>query len=233
MSIEIDLSGRVALVTGGSRSLGAGIAKRLAADGAAVALTYSASPGKADDVVRAIETTGGRALAIRADASDAAAVKAAVTATVETFGRLDILVNNAGLGPSNLAEDVTEDDFDLTIDINVKGVFFASQIGYFNPDNFILNNSILVVAYVVFGGMGSLPGAMAGAAILTWLPWFLQDQVPGPDRQMWVGALLVLMMIFRPAGLFPARRRKAELTGVGMERAPEVEREAVPVGEGL
>ncbi len=97
----------------------------------------------------------------------------------------------------------------------LAGVFFASQIGYFNPDNFILNNSILVVAYVVFGGMGSLPGAMAGAAILTWLPWFLQDQVPGPDRQMWVGALLVLMMIFRPAGLFPARRRKAELTGVG------------------
>ena len=103
----------------------------------------------------------------------------------------------------------------------LAGVFFASQIGYFNPDNFILNNSILVVAYVVFGGMGSLPGAMAGAAILTWLPWFLQDQVPGPDRQMWVGALLVLMMIFRPAGLFPARRRKAELTGVGMERAPD------------
>jgi ABC-type branched-subunit amino acid transport system permease subunit len=115
----------------------------------------------------------------------------------------------------------------------LAGVFFASQIGYFNPDNFILNNSILVVAYVVFGGMGSLPGAMAGAAILTWLPWFLQDQVPGPDRQMWVGALLVLMMIFRPAGLFPARRRKAELTGVGMERAPAVEREAVPAGEGL
>jgi ABC-type branched-subunit amino acid transport system permease subunit len=113
----------------------------------------------------------------------------------------------------------------------LAGVFFASQIGYFNPDNFILNNSILVVAYVVFGGMGSLPGAMAGAAILTWLPWFLQDQVPGPDRQMWVGALLVLMMIFRPAGLFPARRRKAELTG--LERAPTVEREAVPAGEGL
>ena len=68
-------------------------------------------------------------------------------------------------------------------------MFFASQIGYFNPDNFILNNSILVVAYVVFGGMGSLPGAMAGAAILTWLPGFLKDQVPGQDRQMWIGAL--------------------------------------------
>lgn len=113
----------------------------------------------------------------------------------------------------------------------LAGAFFASQIGYFNPDNFILNNSILVVAYVVFGGMGSLPGAMAGAAVLTWLPWFLQDQVPGPDRQMWVGALLILMMIFRPAGLFPAKRRKAELSG--LHRTSSAESTAVPAGEGL
>ena len=80
----------------------------------------------------------------------------------------------------------------------VAGVFFASQIGFFNPDNFVLNNSILVVAYVVFGGMGSLPGAMAGAAVLTWLPEFLKDQVPAADRQMWIGAVVLLMMIFRP-----------------------------------
>ncbi|MDQ6686114.1 MAG: branched-chain amino acid ABC transporter permease, partial [Actinomycetota bacterium] len=83
----------------------------------------------------------------------------------------------------------------------VAGVFFASQIGYINPDNFLLNNSILVVAYVVFGGMGSLPGAMAGAAVLTWLPEFLKDQVPAGDRQMWIGAIILVMMIFRPAGL--------------------------------
>ena len=73
----------------------------------------------------------------------------------------------------------------------VAGVFFASQIGYFNPDNFKLENSILVVAYVVFGGMGSLPGAMAGAAVLTWLPEFLKDQVPADDRQMWIGAVVL------------------------------------------
>ena len=100
----------------------------------------------------------------------------------------------------------------------LAGVFFASQIGYFNPDNFLLNNSILVVAYVVFGGMGSLPGAMAGAAVLTWLPEFLKDQVPADDRQMWIGALVLLMMIFRPAGLIPAKRRKAELAGLGLRR---------------
>jgi ABC-type branched-subunit amino acid transport system permease subunit len=113
----------------------------------------------------------------------------------------------------------------------VAGVFFASQIGYINPDNFLLANSILVVAYVVFGGMGSLPGAMAGAAVLTWLPEFLKDQVPAEDRQMWIGAVLVLMMIFRPAGLIPAKRRAAELHG--LHRGSNVEVSAVPEGEGM
>jgi ABC-type branched-subunit amino acid transport system permease subunit len=113
----------------------------------------------------------------------------------------------------------------------LAGVFFASSVGYFNPDNFILNNSILVVAYVVFGGMGSLPGAMAGAAVLTWLPEFLKDQVPAEDRQMWIGAVLLLMMIFRPAGLIPARRRAAELHGLNAPASSEVR--AVPAGEGM
>jgi ABC-type branched-subunit amino acid transport system permease subunit len=113
----------------------------------------------------------------------------------------------------------------------VAGVFFASQVGSFTPENFVLNNSILVVAYVVFGGMGSLPGAMAGAAVLTWLPNFLKDQVPAEDRQMWIGALILLMMIFRPAGLIPARRRKAELTG--LDKQDSAETRAVPASEGM
>ncbi|MFN2562444.1 MAG: branched-chain amino acid ABC transporter permease [Jatrophihabitans sp.] len=112
----------------------------------------------------------------------------------------------------------------------LAGVFFASQIGFFNPDNFVLNNSILVVAYVVFGGMGSLPGAMAGAALLTWLPEFLKDQVPANDRQMWIGAVVLLMMIFRPSGLIPAKRRRAELEGIGDEHARE--RAGVPARMG-
>jgi len=111
------------------------------------------------------------------------------------------------------------------------GVFFASQIGSFAPDNFLLNNSILVVAYVVFGGMGSLPGVMAGAALLTWLPEFLKDQVPPADRLMWIGAVLIIMMIFRPAGLIPARRRAAELTH--FEDQGQSETMAVPVSEGM
>ena len=108
----------------------------------------------------------------------------------------------------------------------LAGTFFATQVGYFDPTLFTLQASILIVAYVVFGGMGSLPGAMAGAAVLTWLPQFLKDQVPQDDRQMWVGALVLAMMIFRPAGLLPARRRKAELQG--LDEADSVETVAVP-----
>ena len=91
------LTGKVALVTGGSRGIGAAIAKRLAADGGAVALSYTNSPQKADEVVRAIESAGGRTLAIRAGNAEVAAVKNAVAEKVKVFGRLDILVNNAGV----------------------------------------------------------------------------------------------------------------------------------------
>jgi ABC-type branched-subunit amino acid transport system permease subunit len=111
------------------------------------------------------------------------------------------------------------------------GTFYASQVGYFDPTLFTLQLSILIVAYVVFGGMGSIVGAMAGAAVLTWLPEFLRDQVPQPDRPLWIGALLLTMMIFRPAGLLPARRRKAELTGLDTPASSEVR--AVPLSEGL
>jgi ABC-type branched-subunit amino acid transport system permease subunit len=110
----------------------------------------------------------------------------------------------------------------------VAGVFFASTIGYFDPSAFTLQYSILIVAYVVFGGMGSLAGAVAGAAALTWLPYFLQSQVPLPDAQMWIGAIIIIMMIFRPAGLIPAKRRKAELHGLDAPASSEVT--AVPAG---
>jgi len=123
----LKLSGKVALVTGGSRSIGASIAQRLAADGASVALTYSASPGKADEVVRAIDAAGGKAIAFHADASDADAVKAAVAETVKTFGRLDILVNNAGIAVLAPIDQFPVEEFDRLIAVNVKGVFVATQ----------------------------------------------------------------------------------------------------------
>ncbi len=113
----------------------------------------------------------------------------------------------------------------------LAGVFFATQVGFFDPSAFTLQNSILIVAYVVFGGMGSLPGAIAGAAVLTWLPQFLKDQVPLADRQLWIGALVMAMMIFRPAGLIPAKRRAAELHGLDSPSSAEVR--AIPMAEGM
>jgi 3-oxoacyl-[acyl-carrier protein] reductase len=121
------LTGKVALVTGGSRSIGAAIAKRLAADGAAVALTYSSSPGKADEVVRAIETADGKAFAIKADAADPQAVRDSVTQAVKKFGGIDILVNNAGAAIIAPIDKFSLEDFDKIVAINVRGVFVATQ----------------------------------------------------------------------------------------------------------
>jgi 3-oxoacyl-[acyl-carrier protein] reductase len=121
------LTGKVALVTGGSRGIGAAIAKRLATDGASVAVTYFNGADAATSVVKEIERAGGRAIAIQAEAADANAVKAAVEKTVATFGRLDVLVNNAGTAIPKKFEEATLQEMDRVIDINVRGVFVATQ----------------------------------------------------------------------------------------------------------
>src|SRR6202008_2623063 len=118
---------KVALVTGGSRGIGAAIAKRLAADGASVAITYSKDASAASAVVKAIESNGGKAVAIQADAADVEAVKAAVEKAVATFGRLDVLVNNAGTAIPKLFEETTLEELDRLIAINVRGVYVATQ----------------------------------------------------------------------------------------------------------
>jgi 3-oxoacyl-[acyl-carrier protein] reductase len=116
-----------ALVTGGSRGIGAAIAKRLARDGAKVAITYSRGADAAASVVKQIEREGGKAIAIQADAADANAVKAAVEKTVATFGGLDILVNNAGTAIPKPFEETPLEEMDRVLNINVRGVFIATQ----------------------------------------------------------------------------------------------------------
>src|SRR5271154_2962413 len=110
------LTKKVALVTGGSRGIGAAIAKRLAADGASVAITYVKDAGAASAVVKAIELEGGKAVAIQANSTDAEAVKGAVEKTVAAFGRLDVLVNNAGTAIPKTFEDTSLEEMNRVID---------------------------------------------------------------------------------------------------------------------
>jgi NAD(P)-dependent dehydrogenase (short-subunit alcohol dehydrogenase family) len=123
---RFDLEGRTALVTGAARGLGNAIAPGAGHAGTDVALGLR-DPASGADLADQIAGMGRRVLRLPMDVRDLGQVRAAVTATVGELGRLDILVNNAGLGPANPAEDVTEADSDLTVDVNLKGTFFASQ----------------------------------------------------------------------------------------------------------
>jgi 3-oxoacyl-[acyl-carrier protein] reductase len=122
-----ELSGKVALVTGGSRGIGAAIAQRLAHDGAAVAFTYVTAAGQAQAVAKQIDADGGRVLVIQADNADPGAVTGAVEQTVREFGRLDILVNNAGIVIGGPLEEMTVEDADRLWAVDVRAVFAATQ----------------------------------------------------------------------------------------------------------
>ena len=123
----LPLTGKIAIVTGGSRSIGAAIAKRLAADGANVAITYNASPDRAAAVVQEIVAAGGQAVALAADAGNPEAVRAAIAEVAQRFGKIDILVNNAGISLLGAPEDIAFEDFQRILAVNVTGVFVATQ----------------------------------------------------------------------------------------------------------
>lgn len=155
-----NLEGKVALVTGGSRGIGAAIAKRLAADGASVALTYAKDAAAASAVVKAIEADGGKAVAIQADAAEADAAGAAVDKAVATLGRLDVLVNNAGTAIPKKFEDATLEELDRVIDINIRGIFVTTQAALKHMNQ---NGRIIMIGSCV-GERMMTPGLVAYSA---------------------------------------------------------------------
>jgi 3-oxoacyl-[acyl-carrier protein] reductase len=135
------LDNKVALVTGGSRGIGAAIARGLSREGAAVSITYVTSREPAEALARSIEKEGGRALAIQADGAEVSDVKAAMSQTVNAFGALDILVNNAGIERPGTIENYSLQAFDEMVAVNIKAVFVAIQeaIRYMREGGRIIN----------------------------------------------------------------------------------------------
>ena len=161
------LSGKVALVTGGSRGIGAAIAKRLAREGARVAITWSTNPDKATEVVESIKAAGGHAIAIQADSANPADIRRAVASVVEQEGGLGILINNAGVATMVPVEEFQEADFDRLIAVNVKGVYVATQeaLRHLKDGGRIINIGSINADVVPFPGMAIY--AMSKAAIAT------------------------------------------------------------------
>jgi 3-oxoacyl-[acyl-carrier protein] reductase len=165
------LNNKVALVTGGSRGIGAAIAKRLAADGANVAITYAKDARAASAVVKAIELEGGKALAIQADATDVEAVKAAVDKTVATFGRLDVLVNNAGTAIPKTFVETTLEEMDRVIDINLRGTLAATQAAL----NYLKSGGRIITIGSAVGERAVAPGLVAYSATKGAVKMFTQS----------------------------------------------------------
>jgi 3-oxoacyl-[acyl-carrier protein] reductase len=154
------LANKVALVTGGSRGIGAAIAKRLAADGASVAITYAKDVNAASAVVKAIESSGGKALAIKADAADPKAINDAVEKVVAILGRLDVLVNNAGTAIPKPFEQTTLEEMDQMINLNFRGLMVATQAALKNMND---NGRIIMIGSCV-GEKNMTPGLAAYGA---------------------------------------------------------------------
>jgi 3-oxoacyl-[acyl-carrier protein] reductase len=163
------LAGRRALVTGGSRGIGAAIVRRLTADGAAVAFTYRSSTPQAEKLTIEVAADGGTAMAIRADSGDSEQVAAAVDETVAQWGGLDILVNNAGVAYVGDAESLTMEQFDRMVAINVKGVFAAVQraLPYLPSTGRIINIGSINADRVPVGGFSLYAMSKAAVAGLT------------------------------------------------------------------
>jgi 3-oxoacyl-[acyl-carrier protein] reductase len=163
------LEGKAALVTGGSRGIGAAVVRRLAEDGADVAFTFHSNEERAAEVAEHVKAVGRRAVAMRVDSADPAAVTAAVERVAGELGRLDILVNNAGVGVLAPLTELTTAQFDHTIAVNVRAPFVAAQVAvrYLAAGGRIITIGSNVAERVVFPGFGLYATSKAALTGLT------------------------------------------------------------------
>ncbi len=173
-----NFQGKVAFVTGGSRGIGAAVVRRLADGGAAVAFTFKGSRAAAEDLVAEIEASGGRALALHADAGDASALTQAVNEAALRFGRIDILVNNAGVFSTASIADIPVEEFDRMLNVNVRAVFIASQaaLAHMGEGGRIINIGSCNAERVPFAGGATY--AMSKAALVGLVKGMARDLGP-------------------------------------------------------
>lgn len=181
------LEGKVAVVTGASKGIGAAIAKALAKDGAAVVVNYASSKAGADAVVEAITAAGGKAIAVQADVSQAAQARGLVEAAVQQFGRLDVLVNNSGVYEFAAIEEVTEEHYRRIFDVNVLGVLLATQAAskHLGEGGSIINISsvvtdVLMPTSAVYSGTKGALNAISGVLANELAPRKIRVNVVSP-----------------------------------------------------
>jgi len=215
------LTGKVAVVTGASKGIGAAIAKLLAAEGASVVVNYASSQEAANHVVADIVRSGGKALAVKADMSQKADIERLFTASTKAFGPIDILVNNAGIYTPAPLEEITEDNFYKQIDLNLLGLIFSTQqaVKHFNLGGGSIVNISSVVSTLGLAGMSVYSSTKAAVDAIT--RSLAKELAPRKIRVNSINPGMVETEGLHATGIIEQRQSMEAITPLGRIGQPE------------